>query len=258
MNCSKIPFAELFESSHDEQLLKPVKDLVQQVRDAGIEVYALDRFAAPHVAALGRNGSSAVLSADGSESPRGIVLNISQSNQIANEAGVIDQIEALRTCLAHEWGHANAHQRRDDFNSEFLAWQFARQHSKLSEQDFDNLRRVCFLRESPQLTPEKVDCKPDFWKNFELLSVQIGYQMAWSAVQADIKKQNLKSWDILPILTEDCELPFDIAYPLSEGENVDYALLRLAVSRQDYQELDRLVKPKPTAQLRRVPEQPIV
>jgi hypothetical protein len=254
---TKIPFHELFQASHNEKFLEPIQDLVKQIRAADISVYCLPSFAAPHIAALGRNGSCALLSPDGSEAPRGIVLNLAENNAIAYQAGVDDIVEALRTCLAHEWGHADAHQRRDEFDSEVLAWDFARKYSRLPQHDFDNLRRICLLREAPQLANSAVDTTPQFWKDFLKLGKQIGYQLAWAAVQVDIQKQGLQPWDVLRILQDDCKLPFEIAYPLSESEDIEYNLFLLAAHRSDHAELDRMLKPKPTPAKSIPPEQPL-
>jgi hypothetical protein len=254
MNTSKIPFHELFQASHDEQLLKPVKDLAQQVRSAGIEVYALASFAAPHVAALGRNGSCAVLSQDGSEAPRAIVLNLAENNVIANQAGVENLTEALRTCLAHEWGHAHAHQRHGEFDSESLAWDFARKYSRLPQHDFDNLRRICLLREAPKLAPAAAT-KPEFLRAFDQHHPVLGYEIAWKMASVLAKKHGFDNWQILNVLTE-FGWDFDSSYDVTHGD-IQAGLVRRAVLTRDYKELSRLAGSKPTPAKSIPPEQPL-
>ena len=251
------PYTALFQASHKEQLLSPIPDLVKQARSERITIWALDTFAPAHVAVLNTTSCCAVV--ESNVLPiRTIIMNNSQIHEFTKGCEM-DFAKCFELVFLHEQGHIDLLDRRGVVaaSSEFDAWEFVAPRTSATRADYENLRGHCMWNNNPRLLPP-VDTTPQFWKDFLRMGSQIGYPMAWAGCKADIKRLNLQPWDVLRILQEDCELPFDIAYPLSEGEDIDYALLRLAVLNKDYKALDKLVTLKPTNQLRRVPEQPIV
>jgi len=250
------PYVSLFQSAHIEELLAPIAGLVAEARRDGITVWALNDFTPAHMTVIGDWSSCAITGGDALP-VRTVILNNRQVQSFHEDLD-IDFKLCLEMTFLHEEGHIRALDRGGIVaaQSEFDAWEFVAPRTSALREDYENLRGHCMWHRSPGLM-RPVDTTPQFWKDFLRLGKQIGYQMAWAGAQADIQRQGLQPWDVLRILKDDCKLPFEIAYPLSESEDIEYTLFRLAAHRSDHAELDRMPKPKPAPAKRIPPEQPL-
>lgn len=255
------PYADIFKASHQEQLLTSAADIAEKIRDEAIALYCLPNFDSTHIAALdGQTGSCAIMNSTRFPG-RSVVINISQVQELANHCS-LEFSDCLEATLLHEWAHiklfdiAGAEASTSESDTWQKAWEVAQAlMSDLSPQDFANLRGWCEWKREPILRSLPIDSRPTWLKDFDRLASQIGYQLAWGAAQSSIKSQGLQSWDVLSAL-QDAGINFDISYSLSQGEDVQHALTRLAISRNDLVELGRLATPK--LAVRHIPEQPLV
>ena len=255
------PYADIFKASHQEQLLIPAVDIAEKIRDEAIALYCLPKFDSTHVAALDGQTSSCAIMNSTRFPGRSVIINISQVQELANHCN-LEFTDCLKATLLHEWAHikiydvAGAEATQSESDTWVKAWEIASALTDMAPQDFQNLRGWCEWRRKPTVQNIPVDSRPAWIKTFDKLSQQIGYSLAWGAIQNDIKALGLQSWDILAAL-QDAGWDFDISYPLSEGEDIPHALTKLAIQRNDVAELERVARtamPKHTSRL--VPEQP--
>jgi hypothetical protein len=251
-------YIALFEQSHQEQLLIPIADIVKKIREDGVSLYCLKHFHSPHIAALDGNMSCAYIQGDRFK-PRSIFINIEQVTSLATHCN-LDYNDCLTAVLLHEWGHVKLADRGgseaslSESDAWDKAWEIAEALSPLSPADFANLRGYCQWHRNPTLHTLPIDSRPQWLKDFDRLAPQLGYPLAWRAVMGSIKSLGLQPWQVLQSL-QDNGFDFEIAYDLSENENIESALLQLAIRRNDVAELARVAKPTSAKHI--PPEQPL-
>jgi len=250
-------YIQLFEESHNENLLREVKEvdssLLSKIRGQGIKILCLPDFTPAHVAILNGSRSSTAVLTDGILPANTIIVNNSQVVFLAKRCDIgLPLARAL--ALAHEWKHLELMKCEglDEAQSEVRVWSEVAKLNLCSPDDFENFRNLAFLAKDPNFSKRKLDTRPEFLKFFNKFSSKLGYSAAWQASLALARRDGLSDWKIQELLQEN-GWDFNVCCDLFDG-SAETGLLRHAVLKSDYSELNRLVEIAKTR--KPVPEQP--